>query len=220
MRRDATRARKVEVEVEVPWTVASPPEINNAKFNSIIWTCKQNYSNEISLRNSEGQLKSTSQTGSASTLDHNTHSRVRFTRHHEFRDFSHSRPSSSYVPPSSPQLRLQTSHSNILCIDTPGPTSLSYTPNGRYLITAGSNNAIRVYSTGSDGEPKTLDEALESNAAVVAGQDFFITGGEDGTVWLWDLNKGEMETMLVRCALPVRDLALSRGGEWCCVASE
>ena len=53
--------------------------------------------------------------------------------------------------------------------DTPGPTSLSYTPDGKRLVTAGSNNAIRVYTTGSTGEPVTIDNCQESNTAVVAG---------------------------------------------------
>ena len=52
--------------------------------------------------------------------------------------------------------------------DTPGPTYLAYTPDGKRLVTAGSNNAIRVYTTGSDGEPVNVDDCQESNSAVVA----------------------------------------------------
>ncbi|KAL9107530.1 MAG: hypothetical protein Q9187_008415, partial [Circinaria calcarea] len=49
-----------------------------------------------------------------------------------------------------------------------GPTFLTYTPNGRKLITAGSNNAIRVYTTGSDGEPTNIDDCQENNTALAA----------------------------------------------------
>ena len=54
-------------------------------------------------------------------------------------------------------------------VDTPGPTYISYTPDGASLVTAGSNNAIRVYNTGSVGEPVTIDDCQELNTAVTAG---------------------------------------------------
>jgi chromosome transmission fidelity protein 4 len=50
----------------------------------------------------------------------------------------------------------------------PGPTFLTYTPNGRNLVTAGSNNVIRVYQTGSSGEPINIDDCQENNLAVAA----------------------------------------------------
>ncbi len=53
-------------------------------------------------------------------------------------------------------------------IDPSGPTFLTYTPNGNRLITAGSNNVVRVYTTGSDGEPTNIDDCQESNTAVAA----------------------------------------------------
>ena len=53
-------------------------------------------------------------------------------------------------------------------IDTPGPTYLTYTPNGRKIITAGLNNAIRVFQSGSDAEPTNIDDCQESNTAIVA----------------------------------------------------
>ena len=50
----------------------------------------------------------------------------------------------------------------------PGPTFLAYTPNGRHLVTAGSNNVIRVYETGSNGEPVNVDDCQENNLAIAA----------------------------------------------------
>ncbi|MCJ1302226.1 hypothetical protein MMC08_005029, partial [Hypocenomyce scalaris] len=102
----------------------------------------------------------------------------------------------------------------------PGSTSLTYTPNGRKLITAGSNNAIRVYETGSDGEPMNIDGCQENNTAVVASNDFFITGSEDGTVWMYSLETNSMDKMLTRSTLPIRDIALSPDGNWAAVASD
>lgn len=52
--------------------------------------------------------------------------------------------------------------------DPPGPTFLTYTPNGTRLITAGSNNIIRMFITGSDDEPDNVLDVQEQNAAVVA----------------------------------------------------
>jgi chromosome transmission fidelity protein 4 len=50
----------------------------------------------------------------------------------------------------------------------PGPTFLSYTPNGQRLVTVGQNNAIRVFQTGSDEEPVVIDNCQDANTAVVA----------------------------------------------------
>ncbi|TKA68974.1 hypothetical protein B0A49_06456 [Cryomyces minteri] len=103
---------------------------------------------------------------------------------------------------------------------TPGPTFLSYTPNGKKLITVGLNNAIRVFETGSDAEPTNIDDCQESNTAVAAANDFFVTGSEDGTVCKYSLETNTLEGILIRCTLPVRDVALSSDGNWAAVASD
>ncbi|GME44880.1 hypothetical protein GTA08_BOTSDO07866 [Neofusicoccum parvum] len=100
------------------------------------------------------------------------------------------------------------------------PTFLSYTPNGRKLITVGLNNAIRVFQTGSVEEPHNIDNAQDSNTAVAAANDFFVTGSEDGTVCKYSLETNAFEDYLVRCTLPVRDIALSPDGNWAAVASD
>lgn len=53
-------------------------------------------------------------------------------------------------------------------LDPPGPTVLAYTPDGRRVITGGSNPAIRIYTVGEDGEPKTVDGALDGHCAIGA----------------------------------------------------
>ncbi|KAI1941336.1 DNA polymerase alpha accessory factor Mcl1 [Ophidiomyces ophidiicola] len=103
---------------------------------------------------------------------------------------------------------------------TPGVTVLSYTPNGRKVITGGSNSAIRIYTTAEDGEPKTVDEGVDGHLAIAALNDSFVMGAEDGTVWQYSLPDGKMDKMLVRCSLPVRNLAISKDGEWVAVASD
>lgn len=110
---------------------------------------------------------------------------------------------------------------------TEGTTRCAYTPDGSRLVTVGSNNTIRVYRTGHDGEPANVDECPEQNTCVAAADDFFVVGAEDGTVSLYTARPGsqtppEFDRFLVRCSLPVRDVALSPndGGAWCAVASD
>ena len=57
-------------------------------------------------------------------------------------------------------------------VDPSGPTFLTYTPNGKQLVTTGSNNVVRVYETGSDGEPTNLDDCQENNTAIAATVSF------------------------------------------------
>lgn len=45
-------------------------------------------------------------------------------------------------------------------------------------------------------------------------------GAEDGTVWQYETTTGRMKNLLVRCALPVRDIAISKDTVWVAVASE
>ncbi|KAK2755718.1 hypothetical protein FQN54_005868 [Arachnomyces sp. PD_36] len=103
---------------------------------------------------------------------------------------------------------------------TPGTTILTYTPNGKQVVTAGSNSAIRIYTIGENGEPTTVDEGVDGHMGIVATDNSFIMGAEDGTVWQYELKTGKMDKLLVRCALPVRDLALSRDRDWVAVGSD
>ncbi|TPX09955.1 uncharacterized protein E0L32_008802 [Thyridium curvatum] len=103
---------------------------------------------------------------------------------------------------------------------TPGATHCSYTPNGGQLVTVGSNNTIRLYKTGFDGEPTNIDDCPEQNVGVAATNDFFVVGSEDGTVSLYSLETNAFDKFLLRTSLPIRDLALSPDGQWCAVASD
>ncbi|KAI0163208.1 WD40-repeat-containing domain protein [Pestalotiopsis sp. NC0098] len=103
---------------------------------------------------------------------------------------------------------------------TQGATLCAYTPDGTQLVTVGSNNTIRLYKTGFDGEPRNIDDCPEQHTAVDAANDFFIAGSEDGTVSYYSIPNAEFERFLLRCSLPVRDVALSPDGKWCAVASD
>ncbi|KAJ9142318.1 Minichromosome loss protein 1 [Coniochaeta hoffmannii] len=103
---------------------------------------------------------------------------------------------------------------------TQGSTHCAYTPDGSKLVTVGSNNTIRLYKTGFDGEPANIDECQEQNVAVSTNNDFFVAGSEDGTVSLYSLGSNTFDRFLLRCSLPVRDVALSPDSKWCAVASD
>ncbi|OAQ80348.1 chromosome segregation protein (SepB) [Purpureocillium lilacinum] len=103
---------------------------------------------------------------------------------------------------------------------TQGTTRCAYTTDGSRLVTVGSNNTIRLYKTGSDGEPINIDDCQEQNVAMAAGDEFFVVGSEDGTVSLYSLATANFERFLLRTSLPIRDVALSADGRWCAVASD
>lgn len=103
---------------------------------------------------------------------------------------------------------------------TQGTTRCAYTPNGLKLVTVGSNNTIRLYKTGFDGEPVNIDDCQEQNLSVDASDEFFVVGSEDGTVSLYSIPDATFDKFLVRCPLPIRDVALSPDSKWCAVASD
>ncbi|PHH91311.1 hypothetical protein CDD83_1015 [Cordyceps sp. RAO-2017] len=103
---------------------------------------------------------------------------------------------------------------------TQGTTRCAYTVDGSRLVTVGSNNTIRLYKTGSDGEPTNIDDCQEQNVSISVGLDFFVVGSEDGTVSLYSLSATTFERFLLRTSLPIREVALSSDWEWCAVASD
>ncbi|KAK3304356.1 WD40-repeat-containing domain protein [Chaetomium strumarium] len=103
---------------------------------------------------------------------------------------------------------------------TQGTTRCAYTPDGSKLVTVGSNNTIRLYKTGFDGEPTNIDDCQEQNLCVSTSNDFFVAGAEDGTVSYYSLKTNIFDKFLLRTSLPVRDVALSPDNKWCAVASD
>lgn len=103
---------------------------------------------------------------------------------------------------------------------TQGTTRCAYTPDGARLVTVGSNNTIRIYTTGSDGEPTNIDDCQEQNIAVATSKTDFVVGSEDGTVSLFSLASASFERFLLRTSLPIRDVALAENGKWCAVTSD
>lgn len=56
--------------------------------------------------------------------------------------------------------------------DPAGPTFCAFTPNGRKIITTGTNDSLRIFKTGSDDEPANIDNVPDSSTALVAAVRF------------------------------------------------
>ncbi|KAI5852302.1 WD40-repeat-containing domain protein [Tricharina praecox] len=101
----------------------------------------------------------------------------------------------------------------------PGQTIVNYSPDGRYLYTAGTNTFIRKYTTASEDEPVTIDTTAD-NTGIVATNDKIISCSEDCSVSVFSSATNTPERLLLRTNLPARGLALSPDGSWLAVASD
>ncbi|KAI6781736.1 Minichromosome loss protein-like protein [Emericellopsis cladophorae] len=103
---------------------------------------------------------------------------------------------------------------------TSGTTRCAYTADGSRLVTAGSNNLIRMYKTGSDGEPTNIDDCQENNVALAAASSTFVVAAEDGTVSLYSIADASFDKFVTRSTLPVKDVAMSPDGKYVAVAGD
>ncbi|OLL24004.1 Minichromosome loss protein 1 [Neolecta irregularis DAH-3] len=109
---------------------------------------------------------------------------------------------------------------------TPGQTRLAYTPDGKSLITVGSDQLIRKFTIGSDDEPLSIEQHEDAITGIATSKDHFATCSEDATVNLFSLHDDdnisvrENTVLLTRCTLPIRDVAFSPDGAWVAVASD
>lgn len=103
--------------------------------------------------------------------------------------------------------------------DTPGRTLVTYSPDGRYFYTIGSNNVIRKFTVASDDEPQLLDTA-DDNTGIAASNTRIITSSEDCTVSCFSVENNTFDKLLLRTTLPTRDITISPDGAWVAVASD
>ena len=104
----------------------------------------------------------------------------------------------------------------------PGKTFLTYSPDGTRLLVAGCGNYARSFVTNNNDEPLMIPDTHEDTLAVAAGNGYAILGCEDGTVCQYNVPEAKLEGILVRCTLPIRDVALSPDAErtWVAVCSD
>ncbi|KAK9323645.1 WD40-repeat-containing domain protein [Lipomyces orientalis] len=103
---------------------------------------------------------------------------------------------------------------------TPGLTRLAYSVDGRSLLTVGSNRLIRKFTVDSEDEPYSIEHHENDILGVATSRTHFATCSEDGTATLFSMRTNEMENMLVRQSLPIRDITFSPDGQWVAVAGD
>lgn len=97
---------------------------------------------------------------------------------------------------------------------------MTYSPDGKYLITVGNNEVIRKYTVASEDEPATIEQSQDGKTAVVASDEHFVVSAEDGTVTMFSMATNTFTKLLVRTSLPPRDLSMSPDGLLVAVASD
>ncbi|KAK9235116.1 WD40-repeat-containing domain protein [Lipomyces kononenkoae] len=103
---------------------------------------------------------------------------------------------------------------------TPGLTRLAYSVDGTALLTVGSNRLIRKFTVDSEDEPYSIEHHENDILGVATSRTHFATCSEDGTASLFSMTTNEMESMLVRQSLPIRDITFSPDGQWVAVAGD
>ena len=70
--------------------------------------------------------------------------------------------------------------------------AVTFTPDGGWLLSAGMDNLVRVWSVGDWSPVKTLEGHQKSvnSLSVTSAGDRLITASSDRTVWEWDLAQG------------------------------
>ncbi len=93
-----------------------------------------------------------------------------------------------------------------------GPVrSVAVAAGGRVVLTAGQDGLIGVWDTATGGNIRFLRGHKGAATAVLAVAESIAAGGEDGTVRLWSLDRGESQRV-VRLANPIHDLAATADG--------
>ncbi|EPS43029.1 hypothetical protein H072_2988 [Dactylellina haptotyla CBS 200.50] len=95
-----------------------------------------------------------------------------------------------------------------------GLTFVTYTIDGKYLLTAGSNNLLRKFTHGSSDEPDNIDQTHRLNTGICGNNENFYISCEDGLVESYSIRNNEMDKLITRFSLPARDVAVTPDGYW------
>ncbi|KAJ6262178.1 hypothetical protein Dda_2983 [Drechslerella dactyloides] len=101
-----------------------------------------------------------------------------------------------------------------------GPTFVTYTPDGKYLITAGQNNFVRKFTHLSVDEPDITDHQHAANSGLAATNENWYICNEDGVVESYSIRTNKPDKLITRFPLPVRDISVSPDGYWLAACSD
>jgi chromosome transmission fidelity protein 4 len=105
----------------------------------------------------------------------------------------------------------------------PGYTSLSFSPDGKWAYTGGSDTLVRIWRTdqGADQEPEISTDASEGITSLSASKGVWLSGSEDGDVRSYLAGAPEMEGMVTSAiGVPTRCVAVDPKGKRVAVTSE
>ena len=103
-----------------------------------------------------------------------------------------------------------------------GYTILTFSPDGRFAYTAGSDSMVRIWRTseGADQEPPFSSDADQEVYALASWKDGWVSGSGDGFVRSYRAGDKAMTGSLTQATLPIRSLAVDPTGSRVAVASE
>jgi hypothetical protein len=97
-----------------------------------------------------------------------------------------------------------------------------FTPDGKRLVSAGEDRTIRVWNVATGKQEFALNAQTIISALALVGDNLLASGGEDGSILLWDLDKRQQIGQLGRHEQAIHGLAVSpdskllasAGGTW------
>jgi WD40 repeat protein len=119
-------------------------------------------------------------------------------------------PDQSRAPESSskPQLVLQKGHTGVI-------TSVVFSPNGKFLVTAGNDTTIKIWEASTGLELRSLRGNAKLTYALAISPDGKVvaSGGEDWKLRLWDFETGQ-QIRMIDVGDAINALAYSEDGHW------
>ncbi len=108
-----------------------------------------------------------------------------------------------------PTLVLQNGHSDDIL-------SMTFTPDGKYLLTGSSDNTIKLWDVQSGLEIKTLSAHTKPVSALAVGgpEGLLVSGGYDNLLCIWDYTTGELLEELDVHAQYINSIAISPDGKY------
>ena len=135
--------------------------------------------------------------------------------------FSTTRSDSTHPPTASQTMATKGVHMRVAHGE--GRCSVSYSPDGKQLITSGADTLVKVFASDDfNAEPRNIEhhEEAVTTLAINAKGKFFATGTKDHMVSYFSYPAAEFQKLLVRLTVPIRQVSFDKTGRFLAVASD